>query len=456
MATTTINSNPQTLQAIKVEQSSTLSSVLPTIAAGEVLKVSVRSKQANGQGMIGLKGQLIKANLPGGVQGGDRLLAQVSKLDDAVVLKILSVQKPGSAAPITKVAPLAQSLQSLTQTPSGAPSLRTIRPFQLDGAPLQNLPQALTTAITDSDAALTQLQATTTGSLAESLRNSSETIKTLLAKSPATTEAARLVQALEAELGQLLNPSAANNIDAARALQTITQTIVKHVKDPKTKVTDEPETKLLKFVLKDLGQALSKPAEQAAMLESAMHRLQTFQSKTDNAQTAMDPKTRGELQNVALRLEQMASMQESLNELNPVMQALGEPALILFPSMFQGMLANSEVVVDPRGGRKNKGKKKEEDEDGKPPFERIQMRVPLPAFGEVDIDIAYREDEMLVRFVVDDESKESFLVERLEELRALLSEQGFLSTELNTQTGSPRDPTPGWSDILQAKTSLIA
>lgn len=443
MATTTINSNPP--QNIRVEQSSSLSSVLPTLAAGEVVRVSVRSKQPNGQGMIGVKGQLIKALLPGGVEGGDRLLAQITQIDDAVVLKILGTEKTSAALPQTKVSTLTTGLKQLAQSPGTLSKPLTLNLNELPG--LQEALKDLGGSLQNSQETLTQLKAATSGSLAETLRNSSASIQKLLDATPEETPILRFMQALEGELTRVLERSVRDNADVAQSLQRITTTVSKQLNTKEE--APSAEEKLLKFVLGDLSKATTDTKEQSTMLESALNRLQSFHGKEEKGAKTLEPKARSELQAVATQLNSIAHLQESLNELNPLMQALGEPALILFPALFQGILAHSEVTVDPRKQGKKRGK-------GGNPYERIQMKVPLPAFGEVSIDIAYRQAEILVRFVVNEEEKEQFISEHLEELGALLRKQGFQNTELSTHTGSPKNPAPDWSDLLQAKTSLIA
>ncbi len=165
----------------------------------------------------------------------------------------------------------------------------------------------------------------------------------------------------------------------------------------------------------------------------------------------------------------MAGNQEMLNQLNPLMQALGEPALILFPSLFQGLLAHSELLVQPRDGgqQRNRGKKKgskdgsdaDSDSDDGPDtsgYQRVQMCVPLPTLGLVGVDVAHRESEILVRLTVPDEDVARFLLDQLEYLATVLKDIGFEKAELVANVGLPKEDSPAWCSELHSGTQFVA
>ena len=169
----------------------------------------------------------------------------------------------------------------------------------------------------------------------------------------------------------------------------------------------------------------------------------------------LDPKSLADLSQIANRFEQMAASQETLAKMNPVMQALGEPALILFPFLMQGLVSHSEVTIETK-------KRVEDEEDGggkggnREPFQRIQVAVPLPNLGTIDVDIAHRTEEIWVRFTVSDPEIGKFLLEKLEALSPVLRDYGFKKAELVAHVGQKQENLPAWSFGLHSSTSLFA
>ena len=60
----------------------------------------------------------------------------------------------------------------------------------------------------------------------------------------------------------------------------------------------------------------------------------------------------------------------------------------------------------------------------------IHAVVTYPNMTLVDVDIAHRSKEILVRFSVEDQEVGNFILEQLENLASLLREQGFEKAEL--------------------------
>ena len=104
-----------------------------------------------------------------------------------------------------------------------------------------------------------------------------------------------------------------------------------------------------------------------------------------NDKTSFNLKLSGELQNLANRFDQIAQTQETMTQLNPLMQTLGEPALVLFPFLFQGLVSHSEISIEPRGGKDQVDPDQENEEqeggDGAEPYQRIQVSVPAAEHG---------------------------------------------------------------------------
>ncbi len=160
----------------------------------------------------------------------------------------------------------------------------------------------------------------------------------------------------------------------------------------------------------------------------------------------VQPKALQELATLANRLEQLAQAQETLSQLAPIMHALGEPAFILFPMLFRGFLLNTEIRVDPDQKKRQQGGNKESEEEGKgtgegtQAFQRFHISVPLPSMGAIEVDVAYSEEHLIARFIVEQEDVSEFLDTQLELLRAELGSSNFKELDFSVEVAGIKEP----------------
>jgi hypothetical protein len=146
------------------------------------------------------------------------------------------------------------------------------------------------------------------------------------------------------------------------------------------------------------------------------------------------------------------------------MQAIGEPALILFPFLFQGLVAQGEISLAPKqqaNPRQPKDQVEDEQEESDKQgdhhsFQRIELTVPLPNIGPLDIMIAHRPGEILVRFTSETSLTKEFLIDNFPELEERLRDCGFTQTDLSVQTGITQNTSPTWCLALSKGTSFRA
>ncbi len=486
MTTQIVNSDPTALRQIKVDNSQIKGRTLANVAIGDVLNFSVKQGPAGQQRMLALQGQLINAQLPSNLEVGDNIVATVSEAaNNQLLLKILQISKPNQAAGISQTNSLRAQLEELIKA-SNVPALQALPIFSLPDdlstldprkVGLQKLLSVLnsTEKLTDPRVALSELISTADGTLASSLKESAALIRSFVGQQPLTTEE-KLLRALKGELKNLLE-SSDDNFESAKLINLMTGVLGKeltpksvtlisdlisdrflHAKDDKLGASAEKERQILVKVLGELRKASSEPANSRESIEKALSLITAYEN--ENGIKKIDAKTVSDLQQLAMRLDQMAGIQETLTQLNPVMQALGEPALLLFPFLFQGLVSHSEITVDSRSGKKKKGESESEDSKGSKrntePYQRIQVTVPLPSMGLVDVDIAHRQKEILVRLTVEKNDVGSFLLEHLEHLSPILRNLGFESAELVAHIGRTSDQLPAWSLGLQSSRAIIA
>lgn len=462
--------------------------ITPTVAVGEVIKLVVRQEgQPNGQGTVGFRGQAIKATLPPNLKSGDEILAKVGRgPQDSIVLKILDLQRgdqtsqsqgvPSGTA--TVAAKLADELRSLVDTPEGflnfkaqaPPTEGQTAPAGQPALPSKELAQSLKTLAEGTDlknpqTALSQLIAATTGDVAESLRDAATAIRQLADQSspPGEKFATSLRTGLNELLQTLKSPFKDGGGDPAARLTNIVKTIREELKSNNDL---PPHTRAM---LENVERELSSPGAKKESIESKVENaLKTIERQftTDRGTTRVDRDNSNpaELTRLAQRLDQLASTQETLQQLNPLMHALGEPALVLLPFLSQGLLNHSEVTIDPNARRKNKGggqgkgdgEGDGEDRGDSTPYQRVQVSVPMPSLGVIDVDIAHRRDELLVRITVENDEAEKFISGQIEDLNATLRTLGFKRSEIVAAVGEHSDSMPVWCEALSSRMSVRA
>lgn len=470
---TTANTTAQAqTRSIAIDSRQILPQALPQLALGDVVKLTVRQNFGNGQGQIYFKGQLIDASLPQNLVSGDKLLAKILFDNDQLLFQILDHQKAENSKNPATLKSLEAKLASLFQE-LPAPSLRngqslslptSLQNLGLDQGVLQNLFAQIGSGeqLQNSQTLAAQLQATKDSALPELFRQVSQTIYSFL-EQHADSGSQNFLAALRTELSTLLEKGVANNEVALRQLGNLITMLQDEIGMVAGK--SRPEHKQLELLLNQLKTALQNPEQQAEIIESTLKQLIDNQNLTKQDQSQLNPQASRELLQLANRLEQLATTFETLNQLNPLMQAMGEPALILFPFLFHGLISHSEVSVQTKHSKKKRGEKDSGEEgegsdsgnDNKhESFQRIQVTVPLPHFGAVDVDIAHRTEEILVRFAVDDNDKLEFLVEQLEQLGVVLREKGFTKTELMATVGKKKENIALWTIGLSSMGSRAA
>ncbi len=332
----------------------------------------------------------------------------------------------------------------------------------LNLGPLQNFLNPLNAEenLAHGDGAYSQLLESTTGALTQNLREAAKAVRGAIPEAPYSRQE-KFLSFLLTELRNVLDNWRTNpNMDQLRSqLDPLLRAIADETKTLVKQNTDKgkDDAASLRHIMDGLKQLQDNPSGATDKLEQLLNQLSTLAPNVKPELQQLDPGTQQELKQVAAQLDQLAATQEKLNKLNPLMHALGEPALILLPFVLQGLLTHSEVSVESRWGKGNK--KEGNGKRGgskKAPYQRVQVTVPLPSIGEVDVDIAHREQEIMVRFTVENPKVGAFLIEQLEELANTLKGLNFSQTELITHVGVRSHHLPLWTLSLGATRSIVA
>lgn len=455
---------------------------LPTLNVGDLLRFHVRANPPGEVGTLYFQGHLIKTMLPSNVHAGDKLLARLEHTGDQVVFKILELLKPDGTRTVSPensavrsevrsstqdqappqqnaFADLVSKIESVldkspqaippaqVSTPSLASGLQTAQtPLPFESVfPSSELRELVSELVKQIDApqvlsnppqTAVSLQTAAKGESALILRQSADALRAVLKDvhlQPPTAD--RFLALLHEQLRSVLAGAqeqggreiSLKQIDILIRAVSEELNLQKHGSSSK-------ESDAMKLVLTDLKLAKQDVQTAEHHLENALSRVQDFASNSANQDATgrtLDSKSVHELQQLINRLDSLASTYETLAQLNPVMHALGEPAMILFPFIMQGLLQHTEISVNPDAGKKEQqqGKGRSEDLSN---FQRIQIRIPLPNLGEIDIDIAHQDKEILTRFTLADSDKATFVQQRSGELRDALQAAEFTLVDVES------------------------
>ncbi len=441
--------------------------LLSALSVGKILPIVIHENFNNGQGLIFFQGQLLQALLPEGTPSGEELLAQVHNLKDKIVLRLLDGQSPQAqpraptpiptdpltvkieaalkvveSATLTQAVDLPESLEDIPDAKAVIAKIATAAP------PLEQL---VTPTVVSRF-----LQQVSEGNIPKVFREVAESLR-LIAGDPATKPNDILPQ-LRGELAALIRLVSSDQPENSVYLQKLDTLISLVEKDIGSSKHGGEERETLRGILRLLHLAKSQPEEMKTTLQSALQKLPPDSPARLTDPNRLDTTQTLKLQELATRLEQVASAQEFTNQLTPLLQSYGEPALLLFPFLFQNLMNHGEVTFHPKDGKKKQGEKEGKSSDGEraEAFQRIQLSVPLPSLGPVGIDIAVNPQEILGRFTVENESAAQFLTEQLEHLGAALSEYGYKKMDLSAQIGTVQSNIPEFITSLRGPTSVFA
>lgn len=430
------------------------------MAIGAILPVLVREGSQGEKGLISIGGQLIPAKLPGNLQAGDRLVAQVLDGGQQLIFKILDIKRPAVPTPGGPSFVLTRQLETLVKE-GLLDKLTSMKSFALpENVP--GLPAQLQTLFPQiegpehfqvASAALRQLQSALQGEFTATFEQALKTMRSL-SQNTSMTQASRLTSALAENLSQLFDRPLGEQ-EAQKSLARIIDTLTKAIKDNKV---ESPEKESLKKVLTELKQLSASAKDLKGAIETILKQtdLPTTQNVVNSNQAAQQ-----KLQAAMSQLEQMTHLHSTLQQLNPLMHSLGEPALILFPFLAHGLLSHGEVSIDPDAHKKqqqgsNDNASEEQNTESGKPYQRVSIHVPLPNLGEVFVEVAHRDQEILVTLITPDDQVASFINENFVELEALFRSQGFTKAEFTTRIGEPPQLLPPWVEGLHGSTSVIA
>lgn len=134
-------------------------------------------------------------------------------------------------------------------------------------------------------------------------------------------------------------------------------------------------------------------------------------------------------------VENLVKGQEAVGQLNPLLQALGEPAMLLFPAFIQGLLSKVEMFYysPERAQQENSGDEEMGGQQAEGEFSgKLTFDVELPNLGSVGVKLLSRGQALQVSFAAESQEALNFLAENLPSLAARLGQVGYVDTQLES------------------------
>ncbi|MCC6954177.1 MAG: hypothetical protein IT290_08670, partial [Deltaproteobacteria bacterium] len=170
-------------------------------------------------------------------------------------------------------------------------------------------------------------------------------------------------------------------------------------------------------------------------------------------------------QDITEQVDRMLRGQEALSKLNVLMQSLGEPAFLLFPSLLEGLLKGAEVTIAPpnQGAIAGQGRGEKPDEsqesaveneskthekrgerERRKAFQNFSISVTLPNLGTVEVDFRESLEGALLKLSCDTENVGAFVEERTTELRPIFQELCIPLRSVRVDVSPRKSVRPDW------------
>ncbi|MCB0318628.1 MAG: flagellar hook-length control protein FliK [Bdellovibrionales bacterium] len=208
-----------------------------------------------------------------------------------------------------------------------------------------------------------------------------------------------------------------------------------------------------KEVLKQLAELVVKNSgkmneKDLAELKQAVKNLISNQHETNANQQTNSSMSK----EVLKQFEQVIKGQEFLAKLNPLMNAAGEPIMILFPAIMGGLLTNFQASFFPPVNDNQQKKEKHEKKES----EKAVIKVNLPQLGEVKVELNLKNEETEIVFLVKNSQSATYLEKNLNKFEKHLCNSGFTSKTLTVRSDKKKNELPNWLNSIIADAGIIA
>lgn len=202
-------------------------------------------------------------------------------------------------------------------------------------------------------------------------------------------------------------------------------------------IEDLKQARDQKFADKDIRRILREKHEGIRQL---------FGGKLEKAEESA---SKGSALSLLRSIDALASAQDALRQVNPLMREIGEPALFFLPLIFERIFVKSEfrIAHEPDLVDEDGDKAERASQTG---FTRFTFKTSLPVLGDVRVDAAYGKKEIYLSFIFQNPESAALAAEKLPMLEKQLEEMGFNKRSLKAESGLADIP-PSWFEALSER-----
>jgi len=479
--------------SLRLPSTPVLPQLAKDISIGDTVQFLVRGKTPEGLGVLYMMGQLVQAKIPEHVNIGDKVRAQIGLEGQQIIFKILDVISKGGSQinssldlafenPVKIFMSLPETIkakveEALYKIISFLPNANlevqgqlpnNTAPFPGSSAvainkELQALHELMSASFPDEAQLMngTQLSAAlqklTSLGTTEALKEIQKQLSTLLQQLSPPAES-RFLSTLQTQINTLASNFIAGTTSAEVTIQNldkIIRALSQEINSGMHSGTSDKSTYLdtLKITLSQLKELAGKPDK--LIPESFSKTLQFLHSQevaisgaelSTKTQAQLPAPLHRELRTLLTSIEQFTATQELLQRLEPVLQSLRQPELLLFPFIFQGLFSFGEIVIDPDAHRRQKKQQEQEENEKEKPDDKDSKRniqgtllqyhaqLPLPNLGNVHIASLQSSNDIELKLQLQDKEKAEFIREHLADLRTELKSLGFSKMVIQSES----------------------
>jgi hypothetical protein len=135
------------------------------------------------------------------------------------------------------------------------------------------------------------------------------------------------------------------------------------------------------------------------------------------------------------QIEALLAGQEALHQVNPLLQSLGEPSMLMIPVLVGGTVTPMEVLLRPPyvDAEENTPKR----QGAQSQYTRVDLHLTLPHLGRLSAALAFRDQEILLHVGAERRATAELIASRQTDLEVLLKARGFTDVAIKVTEDAP-------------------
>lgn len=204
----------------------------------------------------------------------------------------------------------------------------------------------------------------------------------------------------------------------------------------------EGDGETVRFVQQILSH-IERLSREGADNERVRTQIATLLSAAQSLRGQVGAKEREELgaslgKKLTQQIEALLAGQEALHQVNPLLQSLGEPSMLMIPVLIGGIVTPLEVLLRPpyvESDHESQRRQKAQSQ-----YTRVDLHLTLPRLGRLSAALAFRGQEILLHIGAENRATAELIASRQGDLEVLLKARGFTDVSIRVTEDTPHSP----------------